>query len=74
MHVNWQNLVQTIRNGQSAFENSGAGTPIDTGALSFYDFPMGDFDQAADDFFVNNPNDFIIGFSKWGSETDVVKK
>jgi hypothetical protein len=74
MNVNWNNLVSSINNGQAAYDSSGLGTPIANGNVGFYDFPMGDFGEAADDASVNRPNDFYIAFSRWGSQTDVVTK
>ena len=74
MNVNWNNLVTSISNGQTAYDSSGIGTPIDSGNLSFYDFPMGDFSDAAENASINRPNDFYIAFSRWGSQTDVVTK
>jgi hypothetical protein len=66
MNINWQNLTTAIQNGSAAYNNSGVGSPIDTGAIGFYDHPMSDLNQSSAEEFNIRPNDFVIGSSKWG--------
>ena len=72
MIVNWEGLVDTIQAGKTALEYTGVGTPIDTSTVGWYDHAMGDFGQAADNDFAQNPDVFIMGFHKWGSLTETV--
>lgn len=66
MNINWQNLTTAIRRGSAAYDSSVYGSPVDTGAIDFYDNPMSDFNQSSAQKFEARPNDFVIGSSKWG--------
>ena len=66
MSVNWQNLIEKIKNGQAAFDGASFGNPSDNGSISFYDHPMSDFSSSAALEKEARPNDFVIGRSKWG--------
>ena len=66
MNINWQNLTTAIQNGSAAYNNSGVGSPIDTGAIGFYDHPMSDLAGAAALEDQLRSTDFVIGTSKWG--------
>lgn len=71
MQVNWQNIVNKIQHGESAFNRSGFGNPQDTGNISFYDHPMSDLSELAIQDSILKPKIFYIGLSQWG-QSDVV--
>ena len=75
MLVNFGNLGNMVENGQRAYEGGNFGSPIvDSMGVSMMDHQFGDYANAADLDSVNNPNDFIMGFSKWGSPNDTVTR
>ena len=73
MKVNFQNLTTAIQNGQTAFNSSDVGNPIDTGNIGFYDHPMSNLSEGGISESLKNPDAFTVGFSRWGGE-DLVQK
>ena len=75
MIVNFGNFTNMVENGNRAYQAGDFGSPIvDSMGVTMNDHNFGDFGNAADLDSVNNPNDFIIGFSKWGSQSDIVTR
>jgi len=74
MIVNWGNVINSIQAGRQALDVSNVGAPINDSVVDFSDNPMGDFDVAAEDYFVSHDNSFMMNFDKWGSQTAVVIK
>lgn len=73
MSVNWNNLINQIQNGNTAFQNS-VGIIDSKSPMNFYDHPVSEFDGVTKEYYQDNANKFVFGFDKWGSRTSVVGK